>query len=127
MEWLGKVARGWFNARGRHVGMWAFVLNRLSGLLLVAYLMVHLMVLSLLAGGPVTYDRFVSFASHPVVILFDIALIGLLLYHGLNGVRLILLSLGVCLNRQGEVFWGLMGVGGVLWLAVGFLLVAHLL
>ena len=38
----------WLDPRGRRLGGWAFVVNRLSGLGLVAYLYLHLVVLSLL-------------------------------------------------------------------------------
>ena len=49
----------WLDPRGRRLGGWAFVVNRLSGLGLVAYLYLHLVVLSLLAGGPGGWDAFV--------------------------------------------------------------------
>jgi len=90
-----KAGRVWFDARGRHLGTWAFIFNRLSGLLLAAYLFVHLAVISLLVWSPDAYNRFIRLAESPPVLLFDIALAGMLLYHSLNGLRIILLSLGV--------------------------------
>lgn len=124
---VGRLLQGWFDARGRHVGNWAFVLNRISGLLLVLYLVAHLTVLSLLAMGPDAYNTFVAVASHPLVILFDVGLVGLLVYHGLNGVRLIVLGLGWGLSRQRELFWSLMALGAVAWVLAGWVLVTHLL
>lgn len=118
---------GWLDVRGRHVGTWAFALNRIMGLLLVLYLGIHLGVLSLLARGPRAYDAFVAFASHPLVLLFDLGLAAVLLYHGLNGVRLILLGLGWGLRWQRELFWALMAIGAVAWCAAAYGLALHLL
>lgn len=123
----GRLPLAWFDVRGRHVGTWAFALNRATGILLVLYLGVHLVVLSLLARGPSAYNAFVALASHPLVILFDVALLGVLLYHGLNGVRLILLGLGWGLRWQRELFWALMALGAVAWCAAAYGLVVHLL
>ncbi|MGC8839043.1 MAG: succinate dehydrogenase, cytochrome b556 subunit [Anaerolineae bacterium] len=123
----GRSLAGWFDVRGRHVGTWAFALNRATGLLLVLYLGVHLTVLSLLARGPSAYDAFVAFASHPLVILFDLGLAAVLLYHGLNGVRLILLGLGWGLRWQRELFWALMVLGAAVWCAAAYGLAVHLL
>jgi succinate dehydrogenase/fumarate reductase cytochrome b subunit len=41
----------WLDPRGRHLGTWAFVANRLTGLGLVAYLYLHLAILSTLLRG----------------------------------------------------------------------------
>jgi succinate dehydrogenase / fumarate reductase cytochrome b subunit len=123
----GRRPSGWFDVRGRHVGTWAFALNRVTGLLLVLYLGVHLAVLSLLARGPSAYDAFIALASHPLAILFDLGLAGVLLYHGLNGIRLILLGLGWGLRWQRELFWALMALGAVAWCAAAYGLAVHLL
>ncbi|MBC7223771.1 MAG: hypothetical protein H5T59_05800, partial [Anaerolineae bacterium] len=56
-----------------------------------------------------------------------VGLVGLLVYHGCNGVRLILLGLGWGLDRQRELFWGLMALGAVAWAVAGWVLVTHLL
>ena len=50
----------WFDVRHRGLDAWAFALNRLTGVVLVLYLFVHLVVLSLLARGPDAWDDFLS-------------------------------------------------------------------
>ena len=42
----------WLDPHGRHLGSWAFVANRLTGLGLVVYLYLHLVILSTLLRGP---------------------------------------------------------------------------
>ena len=46
----------WLDPRGRHLGTWAFVANRITGLGLVAYLYLHLVILSTLLRGPEAWD-----------------------------------------------------------------------
>lgn len=104
---------GWLDPRGRHVGGWAFALNRITGLGLVFYLYLHLGVLSLLARGPSAWDAFIAVALSPLFLALDVILIAGVLIHGLNGIRLVLLGLGVVTGRQRALFVILMGIAAV--------------
>ncbi len=104
----------WFDVRGRRVGAWAFALNRITGLGLVLYLIIHLAVLSLLAQGEAAWNDFVALAKTPFFLFLDIVLIFGILFHGLNGIRVALVGMGIGVQRQRTLFWGLMVVGGVL-------------
>jgi len=104
---------GWFDPRGRRLGGWAFALNRLTGLGLVAYLYLHLGVLALLARGPEAWDAFVDFALNPLVLVGDVVLIFGMLFHGLNGLRVGLVGYGVVASRQAALFVGLMIIGAI--------------
>jgi len=111
---------GWFDPRGRRLGGWAFALNRLTGLGLVAYLYLHLGILSLLAAGPGSWDAFVDVALSPLVLGLDVVLIFGMLFHGLNGIRVSLVGLGYVTDRHRALFVALM-VFGALVLAVAAL------
>lgn len=104
---------GWFDPRGRRLGGWAFALNRLTGLGLVAYLYLHLGILSLLARGPDAWDTFVDIALHPLFLMLDVVLIFGMLFHGLNGLRVGLVGYGLVASRQGALFVGLMIIGAI--------------
>ncbi|HET9919920.1 MAG TPA: succinate dehydrogenase, cytochrome b556 subunit [Ktedonobacteraceae bacterium] len=82
----------WFDLRRRKAGMWAYALNRITGIGLVVYLYLHLVVLSLLLGGPGSWNAFVSLARSPLVLVLDVILFAGALIHGLNGVRVALTS-----------------------------------
>jgi succinate dehydrogenase / fumarate reductase, cytochrome b subunit len=99
---------GWFDPRGRRLGGWAFALNRLTGLGLVAYLLLHLCILSLLAAGPSAWDSFVDLALSPPILVMDVVLIIGMLFHGLNGIRVSLVGFGLVLDRQRALFVALM-------------------
>jgi succinate dehydrogenase / fumarate reductase cytochrome b subunit len=85
-----KVRRAgrWFDVRHRKLGMWAYALNRISGIGLVVYLYLHLVVLSTLTRGPGAWDAFVSLARQPYFLLLDVILLAGILIHGLNGLRI---------------------------------------
>lgn len=97
-------AWNWFDPRRRDVGSWAFILNRITGLVLTFYLIVHLSVLNKLTQGPQAYDDFVAFAQLPLVKLGEILLIAAVVLHGLNGLRVILLALGIGVRYQKTIF-----------------------
>jgi succinate dehydrogenase / fumarate reductase, cytochrome b subunit len=90
----------WLDPRGRHLGTWAFVANRLTGLGLVAYLYLHLVLLSTLLRGPEAWDGLVELFRHPVFLAFDLLLVAGLAFHGLNGLRVALVGSGLLVDRH---------------------------
>ena len=116
---------GWFDVRGRRLEAWAFALNRITGLGLVLYLVIHLAVLSLLARGETAWNNFVALAKTPFFLFLDVVLIFGLLFHGLNGIRVTLVGMGIGVRSQKTLFWVLMAIGAVLLVvsAVGIFVV----
>ena len=90
----------WLDPRGRHLGTWAFVANRLTGLGLVVYLYLHLVILSTLLRGPEAWDGLVELFRRPVFLAFDLLLVAGLASHGLNGLRVALVGSGLLVDRH---------------------------
>jgi len=90
----------WLDPRGRHLGTWAFVANRLTGLGLVAYLYLHLVILSTLLRGPEAWDGLVALFHNPVFLAFDVLLVAGLAFHGFNGLRVALVGSGLLVDRH---------------------------
>ena len=111
----------WLDVAGRRAGTWAFLLNRLTGLGLLLYLLLHLGVLSLLALGEMQWDAFVALARSPLFLALDVVLIFGILYHGLNGIRVALVGMGIGVRWQKGIFWTLMGTGVLLLAIAGWL------
>jgi succinate dehydrogenase / fumarate reductase cytochrome b subunit len=114
-----KEAFKWFDVRKRDPGMWAFALNRLTALGLVFYLFLHLVVLSTLARGPQAYADFLAWIGSPVFIFGEWMVVIAGLYHGLNGIRIALTSLGIGLPRQAQMFYIALGVAVLAGAAFG--------
>jgi len=117
-----KVQRAgrWFDVRRRRLGMWAYAINRITGIGLVVYLYLHLAVLSLLSRGPTAWDSFVSMARSPFYLSLDVILLAGILIHGLNGLRIALTGFDVGVRQQKMLFSVLM-LGAAILLAVAAL------
>ena len=100
----------WFELRLKPVGMLAFMLHRLSGIGLVFYLYLHLVVLSRLRGGPASWDSFLALVRSPLFLVLDGVLLLGALIHGLNGLRLTLIGLNIGLRWQKSSFWAILGL-----------------
>lgn len=95
----------WIDLRGRRVGFWAYLAMRLSGIGLVVYLYLHLVILNQLTIGPDAWDGFVTLARSPIFLVLDVILIIGLLVHGLNGLRLALVGFGLGVPRHKAMLW----------------------
>ncbi len=94
------------------VGMWAFVLHRLTGVVLTLYLLAHMIVISTAAvSGTLSFDNVMETLHEPWVIALELLLIAAVVYHLMNGVRLLLFDIGIGIRRQKGIFWVLMLVG----------------
>jgi len=94
-----------FQARAMRTGTAAWALQRLSGLFLTLYLVAHLIVIGTVVRGEGSFDRMLSnFEKTPFLVL-DAGLVGVVAFHGLNGLRLILMDFAVGLRFQKALFW----------------------
>ena len=76
-------------------GMWAWLLQRITGLALVGYVLVHIWVVSFAAVSGTAFDDIMAFFQRPVFIALDVLLLLAVLAHGINGLRIVLFDFGV--------------------------------
>ena len=76
-----------------HVGTWAWVFHRISGLALVLYLPLHVWVTHHIARGPDQFNRVMEAMNTPMFKVFEVALLAAVLYHAFNGIRVIMIDL----------------------------------
>jgi succinate dehydrogenase / fumarate reductase cytochrome b subunit len=102
---------------GPFSGMLAQAIQRITGLLLLVYLFLHVRTVYALSEGPEAFDHAVGVFRGPIFKLLEIALLGVVILHALNGVRITLMDLGVGQTRQRQMFWILsIGVGAIIFL-----------
>jgi succinate dehydrogenase / fumarate reductase, cytochrome b subunit len=88
------------------VGMWAWILFRISGLVLLGYLFVHVWVISQgRVNGPQSLNDLFKFFDRPFLYFLDLMLVAAVLYHALNGVRVVLMDLGIGIRDHKSVYW----------------------
>lgn len=80
-----------FRARN-HPAYWAFIVHRLSGLLLALFLPLHFWALSRALQGDAALDGFLRWTEQPLVKFAETGLVLLLAAHMTGGVRLLMLE-----------------------------------
>ncbi|MBH0122175.1 succinate dehydrogenase, cytochrome b556 subunit, partial [Rhodococcus sp. CX] len=73
-------------------GMWSWVLHRITGVATFFFLFVHVLDTALVRVNPETYDSVIETYKNPIVGLMELALVAMVLYHALNGLRVMLVD-----------------------------------
>ncbi len=73
-------------------GQWAFVFHRITGFLVFMFLLLHIVDVSLVNADPELYDEVHALYGNVVLRLFEVGLLLALLYHSLNGLRIVILD-----------------------------------
>ena len=93
-----------FRYRGSE-GMLAWAFHRISGIGIFAFVLLHVFDIFLAGSNPNAYDDLLKFyASTPGRIL-EILLGAALLYHGLNGIRILLMDFWPRLTAYHKQIW----------------------
>jgi succinate dehydrogenase / fumarate reductase cytochrome b subunit len=94
-----------FQARAMRTGTAAWLLQRLSGIFLTIYLIVHIIVIGNSVRGEEAFDNLLAVFDNPLMLVLDAGLVGVVAFHALNGIRLILFDLAIGLRYQKVLFW----------------------
>jgi len=88
-------------------GMWAWVFHKFTGWVLVGYLFTHIAVLSTAtASDPAVYtDTLHGLENLLVVRVLEVGLLAVAVFHILNGLRLLMVDLGLGLDSQDKSFY----------------------
>jgi len=116
----GPSESGWLDPRGRGHGGRALALHRVTGLLIVFYLYLHLGVLSMLLIGSSAWSSFLSVVTAKSFLAFEVVLIAAVLFHGLNGIRVAFVGSGIAVSRERALFWAgtVIGTAAVIFAAL---------
>ena len=107
-------------------GMWSWVAQRITGVAVFFFLLVHVLDTALVRVSPDAYDRVIDFYKTPIVNLLEVGLVGAVLYHALNGVRVILIDFWEKGPRyQRQMLWGLLTVWAVLMIPGAYFMLIH--
>lgn len=73
-------------------GMWSWVAHRITGVAVFFFLLVHVLDTALVRVSPDAYDKVIASYKTPIVNLLEVGLVAAVLYHALNGIRIILVD-----------------------------------
>ena len=95
--------------------MWSWVLHRITGATIFFFLLVHVLDTALVRVSPEAYNSIIETYKTPIIGLMEIGLVAAVLYHALNGSRVILSDFRQKGPKsQRTMLWVIAGV----WLAV---------
>ncbi len=110
--------------------MWSWVLHRITGVSIFFFLFVHVLDTAVIRVDPNMYTEVINTYKTPIIGLMEIGLVFCVLYHALNGLRLILVdfwSKGAKYQRQ--MLWVILSVVAVVFIAAAVrllqLLITH--
>jgi len=107
-------------------GMWSWVLQRITGVAVFFFLLVHVLDTALVRVSPNSYDLVIATYKTPIVNLLEVGLVAAVLFHALNGLRIILVdfwSKGPRYQRQ--MLWGIVVVWLLIMLPGAFFMLKH--
>lgn len=107
------------------LGTWVWLLNRIAGVIIVVYLIIHIFVISASRGDKGAFDSMMRSLHNPFVLFLELLLIVAVLAHGLNGLRHILIDFGLTVPEKHKVlFFGAAAVCAAFFLSALFALAA---
>jgi len=113
---------GDLNPRNMRLGMWAWLIQRVSGIALVVFVVLHVVAISqasfALKGTLATMlDGFRNpfYYVDNTFLALDLIMLGIIAFHGMNGIRIVLFDtgIGVGLRSHKVIFWILIALAVV--------------
>ena len=89
---ISRFFRRTYSGERMDVGSYMWAGQRVTGLILLFYLILHLFTLSAGLGGAAVFEKAMAKMNHPAIKLLEVLLLGVVFFHTLNGVRLILVN-----------------------------------
>ena len=80
-------------------GQWSWMLHRVTGVGVLIFLCLHILDTALIALGPEHYNAIIAIYRLPVFRAGEVVLFASVLFHSLNGLRIILIDCWVDLTR----------------------------
>jgi succinate dehydrogenase / fumarate reductase cytochrome b subunit len=114
---------GWFRFKGRSLFSWAFTFQRLTGIVLLIYLLMHLSYLSsLLDKTGSTYESMIALTVSRQFLVFDLLLVLCGVFHGVNGFRIILHEFGFAYEYRKPLLAVFTVVVIIVWLYASYIM-----
>lgn len=110
------------------IGQWSWALHRATGVAVLLFLLVHILDTALILLGPELYNRVIELYRLPVFGFMEIGLFGAVLYHALNGVRVVLIDFwpGLTVHHK-RIFWVMAVLFVGIFLPVSGVMIGHIL
>jgi succinate dehydrogenase / fumarate reductase cytochrome b subunit len=113
----------------RFSGSWAWILHRITGIALTAYIFMHIFALSSLqkhkVDGGQAFNEEMALFSSPIFLIVEWLLFAFVLYHTLNGVRIVLVDFANGARYHKKLHYIMVSVGIIAFIAMGYVIFSH--
>lgn len=89
----------WFYSPSQGLSRIAFLFQRITGLGLLAYFIIHVFSTSIILNGEDAWEMFLTLVETPIGQTGELFLVAALGFHGVNGLRLVLAETGYTLDN----------------------------
>ena len=86
-------------------GMIAWAFHRISGVAIWAFVVLHVVDIYLVGGDPKAYNTLLQIYASPIGRVVETLLGAALLYHALNGLRIVIMDFWPVFTRYHKVLW----------------------
>lgn len=83
-----------------HEGQYSWLFHRVTGVAIILFLFAHVVDTAVIGWGPEAYNRVLSAYENPVVRLLEFGLVAAVLYHAINGTKILLIDFFPSLTRH---------------------------
>jgi succinate dehydrogenase / fumarate reductase cytochrome b subunit len=112
--------------RGKE-GQWSWIFHRITGVGVLLFLVIHILDTILVGWGPELYDKIMAIYRHPLFKLSEIFLFAAVLYHSLNGLRIILIDFWPSAVRHHKrIFYAMMAIFVAGLIPVSVIMLGHI-
>ena len=88
---------------------WAWIFHRVTGVGVFLFLLVHIIDTAFIGWGPELYNKAMALYRMPFFRVGEVVLAGMVLYHALNGVRIMIIDFWPSASvHHVRLFWGTM-------------------
>ena len=94
-------------------GMWPWLGQRVTAVLVIVTIMVHIVLTHYVSIGELSFDNIGSRVGNVAVLINDVVLLLAVVFHGLNGLRMVVLDYGLRSAGSRRAFDGLLWIVGI--------------
>jgi succinate dehydrogenase cytochrome b subunit len=81
-------------------GQWSWLLHRITGVAVILFLFAHVVDTAVVGWGPEAYNRVIGVYHNWVVKLLELGLVAAVLYHAINGVKIMVFDFWPASSRH---------------------------
>ena len=110
------------------IGQWSWALHRLTGVGVLVFLIFHILDTALILVGPELYNKIIAVYRMPLFGLSEIGLFAAVLFHALNGMRIIVIDFWPASTRwHKQMFGAVVALFFLIFIPVGWIMLGHVL